>query len=144
MNKLLLPLVAAGVLGIGIIVGYLIFNNKNSRPADAELTNVKQESSVDFKKEEVPEKPKPVIKPEPEKEKTDEEIYPEYDGWDNGDDVTYDYYYPGDKVYIYGVKNGEWFAKNTRTQKTFNINRNPKFKSSVKKLDELYPYAKMP
>jgi hypothetical protein len=57
-------------------------------------------------------------------------------------DIRYSYYYPGDNVYIYGVSNGEWFAKNIKNNKTFNISRNPKFRPTVNKLDELYPQAR--
>jgi hypothetical protein len=146
MNKWLLPLVAVGVLGIGIIVGYLIFNN-NPQPVYPENSNVEKASTVVIENEEkmaLPEQPKPVKKPKKDRVNPKVDSYTEYDGWDNGDDVVYDFSYPGDKVYVYGVKNGEWFAKNTRTNKTFNINRDPKYRPTTDKLDELYPYAKMP
>lgn len=52
------------------------------------------------------------------------------------------YHYPGDKTYIYAVANGEWYAQNTRNNNIFNISRNPKYRSTIRKLDQLYPQAR--
>jgi len=57
-------------------------------------------------------------------------------------ELNFIYTYPGDKTYIYGVKKGEWYAKNIINNKIFNINRNPKFQSTIIKLDEMYPGAR--
>ncbi len=37
--------------------------------------------------------------------------------------VSYDYQYPGDTKYVYGIKNKEWYAKNVSTGKEFNISK---------------------
>ncbi len=56
--------------------------------------------------------------------------------------VVYKYYYPGDNKYLYGVKNNEWYTLNLKTNKTANINRNPKYESTIQKLDARYPSAR--
>ena len=67
MNKSLPPLVAGAARNR--YHGWLFdFNNKDAQSANSEPTNVKQQSSVDFKKEEkleVLEKLKPANEPTP-------------------------------------------------------------------------------
>jgi hypothetical protein len=60
----------------------------------------------------------------------------------DGRKVLYKYAYPGDNTYHYGVMNNEWYARNIKTGKTFNISRNPQFISTIKKLDAQYPEAR--
>jgi len=61
---------------------------------------------------------------------------------EDGRRVVYKYTYPGDGQYHYGVMNNEWYARNIKTGKTFNISRNPQFISTIKKLDAQYPEAR--
>ena len=47
--------------------------------------------------------------------------------------VSYDYQYPGDTKYVYGIKNKEWYAKNVSNGKEFNITKC--YPDMVKKLN---------
>jgi hypothetical protein len=38
--------------------------------------------------------------------------------------LTFDYTYPGDKVYVYAKKDNVWYGKNTSNNKVFNISQN--------------------
>ena len=58
-------------------------------------------------------------------------------------DVEFKYNYPGDKSYTYGVKGGNWYAKNVNNQKVFNISKDG-FQSSVDKLNKQFPEASKP
>ena len=60
----------------------------------------------------------------------------------DGRKVVYKYTYPGDDQYHYGVMNNEWYTRNINTGKTFNISRDPKYNSTIIKLDALYPDAR--
>lgn len=54
----------------------------------------------------------------------------------------YTYTYPNDTVYKYAVKNGAWWAKNVQNGKEFDLTADPKFQSSIDKLDKQYPKAR--
>lgn len=54
--------------------------------------------------------------------------------------IEFIYKYPNDKNYIYGVKDKDWYAKNTKNQKVFNISKDG-FQSSVDKLNKEFPNA---
>lgn len=54
----------------------------------------------------------------------------------------YTYTYPNDTMYKYAVKNGVWWAKNVQTGKEFDLSANPKFQSSIDKLEKQYPKAR--
>jgi hypothetical protein len=56
-------------------------------------------------------------------------------------DIHFKYKYPGDNNWDYGVKNGEWYAKNKRNQNVFNISIVPEFKGSVENLNKKFPDA---
>lgn len=60
----------------------------------------------------------------------------------DGRKVVYKYTYPGDDQYHYGVMNNEWYTRNIKTGKTFNISRDQKYNSTIIKLDALYPDAR--
>jgi len=45
----------------------------------------------------------------------------------------------GNKKYVYQVRDCKWIAKNTKTNKEFNISDNPKYQSSVDILNDKYP-----
>jgi hypothetical protein len=45
----------------------------------------------------------------------------------------------GNKKYVYQVRDCKWIAKNTKTNKEFNISDNPKYQSSVDILNGKYP-----
>jgi hypothetical protein len=47
--------------------------------------------------------------------------------------VSYDYQYPGDTKYVYGIKDKQWYAKNVSTGKEFNITKC--YPDMVKKLN---------
>jgi hypothetical protein len=55
-------------------------------------------------------------------------------------DITFTYKYPGDKNWIYGVKGGDWFAKNVKNQNVFNISKDG-FQTSVDRLNATFPDA---
>ena len=57
--------------------------------------------------------------------------------------IEFIYKYPNDKNYIYGVKGGDWYAKNVNNQKVFNISKDG-FQSSVDKLNKQFPDASKP
>lgn len=52
--------------------------------------------------------------------------------------VDYKYNYPGDKAYVYGYKDGKWYAKNVAKNAEFDLSSNPKFKSSVDNLNKQF------
>ena len=52
--------------------------------------------------------------------------------------VEFEYRYPHDKAYEYGVKDGKWLARNLKNKKVFDITV---FETSVKKLNKEYPNA---
>jgi len=54
--------------------------------------------------------------------------------------IEFKYKYPNDKNYIYGVKGGDWYAKNVNNQKVFNISKDG-FQSSVENLNKQFPNA---
>lgn len=54
--------------------------------------------------------------------------------------INFKYNYPGDRNYVYGVKNKEWYAKNKNNGKVFNISKDG-FTSSVDKLNSKFPEA---
>jgi hypothetical protein len=56
-------------------------------------------------------------------------------------DIKFTYEYPGDKNWRYGVKNGEWYARNRTTQNVFNISIVPEFSGSVANLKQKFPDA---
>jgi hypothetical protein len=56
--------------------------------------------------------------------------------------IRFIYEYPGDKAYLYGVKNKRWYAKNRQTYKIFLISGVPEYHSTVNKLDEMFPEAR--
>jgi hypothetical protein len=57
--------------------------------------------------------------------------------------IEFKFKYPNDKNYIYGIKNGDWYAKNVNNQKVFNISKDG-FKSSVDNLNRQFPEALKP
>jgi len=59
-----------------------------------------------------------------------------------GGDIRFIYEYPGDQAYLYGVKNKQWYAKNRKTNKAFLISGVPEFRSTIIKLDEMFPDAR--
>jgi hypothetical protein len=56
-------------------------------------------------------------------------------------DIEFTYKYPGDKNWIYGVKNNHWYAKNKSTNNVFNISIVPEFGVSVERLNNTFPGA---
>jgi len=52
--------------------------------------------------------------------------------------VDYKYNYPGDKAYVYGYKDGKWYAKNVATNREFDLSTNPKWKSSIDNLNKQF------
>jgi len=54
--------------------------------------------------------------------------------------IEFIYKYPNDKNYIYGVKDKDWYAKNTKNQKVFNISKDG-FQYSVDELNKKFPNA---
>jgi hypothetical protein len=57
--------------------------------------------------------------------------------------IEFKFKYPNDKNYIYGIKNGDWYAKNVNNQKVFNISKDG-FQSSVDNLNRHFPEALKP
>ena len=57
--------------------------------------------------------------------------------------IEFKFKYPNDKNYIYGVKGGDWYAKNVNNQKVFNISKDG-FQSSVDRLNKQFPDASKP
>lgn len=55
--------------------------------------------------------------------------------------ITFNYRYPGDRRYRYGVKDNKWFAKNIKNNKIFDLSSNQKFQSSVDRLNSQFPNA---
>jgi hypothetical protein len=55
--------------------------------------------------------------------------------------IAFTYVYPGDKNWIYGVKDGNWYAKNRKTNNVFNISIVQEFKGSVDNLNKRFPNA---
>jgi hypothetical protein len=54
--------------------------------------------------------------------------------------INFNYRYPGDKNYRYGVKANEWYAKNITNNRVFNISKDG-FTSSVNYLNAQFPDA---
>jgi hypothetical protein len=54
--------------------------------------------------------------------------------------INFNYRYPGDKNWRYGVKNNEWYAKNITNNRVFNISKDG-FTSSVNYLNAQFPDA---
>lgn len=54
--------------------------------------------------------------------------------------INFEYKYPNDKTYIYGVKGSDWHAKNTKNGKVFNISKLG-YQTSVDKLNKKFPNA---
>ncbi len=52
--------------------------------------------------------------------------------------VDYKFTYPGDNTYIYGYKDGKWYAKNKNKNTEFDLSSNSKFKSSVDNLNKKF------
>lgn len=55
--------------------------------------------------------------------------------------VKYSNVIPGDNTYVYAKCNGKWFAHNLKTTKETDLSSNPKFASSVIKLEKQFPKA---
>lgn len=52
--------------------------------------------------------------------------------------VDYKFNYPGDKSYVYGYKDGKWYAKNVAKNLEFDLQSNTKFKSSIDNLNKQF------
>jgi hypothetical protein len=52
--------------------------------------------------------------------------------------VDYKFTYPGDNTYIYGYKDGKWYAKNKNKNTEFDLSSNSKYKSSVDNLNKKF------
>jgi hypothetical protein len=52
--------------------------------------------------------------------------------------VTYQYDYPNDKKYVYGVKDGKWFGKNLTNGKEFDLST---FTTAIDNLSKKFPNA---
>lgn len=93
----------------------------------------------DIKKPEVKEKPKgseEVNKGKTNSErKSNQPVSPE-----TTKGINFEYKYPNDKTYIYGVKGSDWYAKNTKNGKVFNISKLG-YQTSVDKLNKKFPNA---
>jgi len=52
--------------------------------------------------------------------------------------VDYKYNYPNDKSYVYGYKDGKWYAKSVANNNEFDLSTNPKWKSSIDNLNKQF------